>query len=66
MVSRRLKTLERSLIAWNIPNLITVPLMAGLGFLLLAVLYQVGSKAFGRQPAPDGSVGGPANNTGGY
>ena len=32
--------MERTLIAWNVPNLITVPLMAFVGFLLFAVIWQ--------------------------
>lgn len=36
--------MERSLISWNVPNLITVPLMAILGFLLLATVWQVAQR----------------------
>lgn len=32
--------MERTLISFNVPNLITVPLMAFAGFLLLSVIYQ--------------------------
>jgi hypothetical protein len=32
--------LERTLISWNVPNLITVPLMALAGFLLMGVIWQ--------------------------
>jgi hypothetical protein len=50
--------LERTLISWNIPNLITIPLMAFAGFLLLAVIWQ-----FVGRMAPDGGffgIGGDA------
>lgn len=33
--------MERTLISWNVPNLITVPLMAFAGFLLLGVVWQL-------------------------
>lgn len=33
--------MERTYISVNLQNLITVPLMAALGFLLVAVVYQV-------------------------
>jgi hypothetical protein len=37
--------LERTLISWNVPNLITIPLMAFAGFLLLAVIWQMAQRA---------------------
>jgi hypothetical protein len=37
--------MDRTLISWNVPNLITVPLMAMLGFLLLAAIWQLTQKA---------------------
>lgn len=39
--------MERSLISWNIPNLITVPLMAILGWLLLVLVWQLAMKGIG-------------------
>jgi len=39
--------LDRTLISWNLPNLITVPLMAALGFLLVALVAQVLRQQFG-------------------
>jgi hypothetical protein len=33
--------LERTLISWTVPNLITIPLMAFAGFLLMGVVYQL-------------------------
>lgn len=32
--------MDRTLISFNVPNLITIPLMAFLGFLLAAVVWQ--------------------------
>lgn len=57
MVFGRL-TLDRTLISWNVTNLITVPLMAFLGFLLVAVIWQFYRRMTG------GAA--PANNSAGY
>lgn len=43
--------MERTLISWNVPNLITVPLMAFLGFVLIATVWQLFRKATGRSSA---------------
>jgi hypothetical protein len=41
--------MERTLISFNVPNLITVPLMAFGGFLLAAIIWQFAQKSgFGR------------------
>lgn len=53
--------MERSLISWNIPNLITVPLMAILGWLLLVVVWQLVMKMWGGNGGPNG-----ASTEGGY
>lgn len=37
--------MERTLISWNFPNMITIPLMAGLGFLILGTAWQLFKKA---------------------
>ena len=37
--------MDRTLISFNVPNLITIPLMAFLGFLGLAVIWQLAQKA---------------------
>jgi len=37
--------LERTLISWNVANLITIPLMAALGFVLIATVYQLARRA---------------------
>jgi len=39
--------MDRTLIAINVPNLITVPLMAGFGFLVVSVVYQLALRAMG-------------------
>lgn len=46
--------MERTLISFNVPNLITIPLMAFLGFLLLALIWQFAKKV----PALDAVTGG--------
>lgn len=51
--------MNRSLISWNIPNLITVPLMAILGWFLLVVIWQlvrrgIGMKGNGETASTDG------------
>jgi hypothetical protein len=51
---------ERTLISFNVPNLITIPLMAFLGFLLVAVVYQVFQQATG------GGSQGSGQTQGGY
>ncbi len=37
--------MDRTLISFNVPNLITIPLMAFLGFLALALIWQLAQKA---------------------
>lgn len=51
--------MERSLISWNLPNLITVPLMAILGWFLLAIVWQIAMRGmnFGKTDANAGSGG---------
>lgn len=39
--------MERSLISWNLPNLITIPAMAILGWLLIVVFWQLAMRGFG-------------------
>lgn len=51
--------MDRTLISWNVPNLITVPLMAALGFLIVAVAAQFVMKWTGGGEQP-------ANNSTGY
>lgn len=37
--------MERTLISWNIPNMITIPIMAILGWFLLGLIWQVAKKS---------------------
>jgi hypothetical protein len=53
--------MERTLISWNVPNMVTVPLMAFVGFLILAVIVQLGLKIKGSN-----SAGNEASTAGGY
>lgn len=39
--------MDRTLISWNVPNMITIPLMAFLGFLLVAIIPQIYFKVSG-------------------
>jgi len=52
--------MERTLITWSVPNMITIWLMLFIGFLALALVAQVGM----RLSASKGSA--PADNSGGY
>ena len=49
--------MDRTLISWNIPNLITIPLMAFIAFLIVGVVYQFAMKAKGGSAAPQTSPG---------
>jgi hypothetical protein len=49
--------MDRTLIAWNVPNMVTVPLMAFLGFLLLGLVWQLVSRI---------GKGGASNQDGSY
>lgn len=48
--------MERTLISWNVPNMITVPLMAFLAFLVVGLVYQVALKAAGKGGKPDNNA----------
>ena len=37
--------MDRTLIAWNVPNMVTIPLMAFIGFLIVAVSWQLIQRA---------------------
>ena len=53
--------MDRTLVSWNVPNILTINLMGWLGFLLLIVLVQMIIKR--RKPAAathQGSTGGTA------
>lgn len=51
---------QSNLISWSIPNLITINLMAFLGFLAVALIAQLLSKRGGT------AANAPADNSGGY
>lgn len=50
--------MERTIISWSVPNLITIWLMFAIGFLVLSIGTQFTMKW--------GAGSGPANNSGGY
>ena len=49
--------MDRTLIAWNLPNMITIPLMAAIGFLIAGAAWQVVRSRMG---------GGTVSTAGGY
>jgi len=53
--------MDRTLISWNIPNIITIWLMAAIGFLIVGLLAQLAMKAMGggsnQSQAVDSSAG---------
>lgn len=51
--------MEKTLISWSVPNLLTIWLMLAAGFLAYALVAQYGLKALGGSSQP-------ANNSGGY
>jgi len=52
--------LERTLISFNVPNLITIPLMAALGFLLIALVWQIVQRGMGGGAKPTQNSSAPA------
>lgn len=44
--------MDRTLISFNLPNLITITLMAAVGYLAVAAIYQVASRAVGDSSTP--------------
>jgi hypothetical protein len=50
--------MERTIISWSVPNLITIWLMLAIGFLALSLGVQFAMRF--------GAGNGPANNSGGY
>lgn len=51
--------MDRTLIAWNLPNWITVVLMAAVGFMVLGLASQLVLKQFGSQvPLASNTVAG--------
>lgn len=58
--------MERNIISWNLPNLITVPLMAAIAFLVVSVAWQLISKGVAGAKSANAPDAGSANNGGGY
>lgn len=48
--------MERTLIAWNLPNMITIPLMAAIGFVAAGLIWQLVRNVGGMAPAGSASV----------
>jgi hypothetical protein len=49
--------MDRTLISFNLPNLITIPIMAILGWFLLGLIWQIVKKAVPSNPNPAGAGG---------
>ncbi len=49
--------MDRTLVSWNVPNLLTINLMGWLGFLLVIVIVQMFIKR-GKPTTSTGSTGG--------
>lgn len=61
--------MERTIISWNLPNWITVTLMAVLGYLIIAIASQFIQGATGKGGGATGNGLAPsnvANNSAGY
>ena len=52
--------MERTLISWNFPNMVTIPLMAAVGFIVFAAAWQL----LRRTPLLNG--GSDTSNQGGF
>lgn len=50
--------MERTIISFNLPNLITIPLMAFLGFLVVGLIWQVAQRAMGQSDDASASTAG--------
>lgn len=49
--------MDRTLVSWNIPNLITINLMAWIGFLAIVMLFQLIAGRKGRPQTAAGTNG---------
>lgn len=49
--------MERTIISWNVPNMVTIPIMAAIGFLVFAVAWQLGKRALAAQSGGSSSGG---------
>lgn len=53
--------MERTIIAWNLPNMITIPLMAAVGFLIAGIVWQLAKNVTGKGGnTPGGRTSDPA------
>jgi hypothetical protein len=50
--------MERTMISWNLPNWITVMLMAAAGYAVIAAVRQVMMHSTGQSGTPTSSLGG--------
>lgn len=50
--------MDRTLISWNLPNLITIPLMAFVSFLIVGLVWQLVTKTIGGGPQAPADAGG--------
>lgn len=59
--------MDRVMLSWNFPNLITINLMAWAGFLIFVLLYQmIAKRGASRVGAPTSSGADEIIETGGY
>lgn len=58
--------MDRVMVSWNVPNLITINLMAWIGFLLFIILYQMVAKRGRVSSAPTSAGADEIIETGGY
>lgn len=49
--------MERTLVSWNVPNLITINLMAWIGFLVIVAIFQMVAARKGRPQTAVGTNG---------
>lgn len=49
--------MDRTLIAWNVPNMVTIPLMAFIGFLVVGTIWQLFMRGRTNQPSSDAGGG---------
>lgn len=54
--------MDKTLISWTVPNMVTIWLMLAIGFLVLSLVAQLGMNFLGGGTQPSAA----ANNAGGY
>lgn len=50
--------MDRTYVSFNLPNLITIPIMAVLGWFVLGLIWQLVKKGVGSNPSDNSAVGG--------